>query len=138
MDFDCTQCVVLLDCIWPGKKKHEAEYTMEPTHDVPFGWTDQGTDVTYIPQSMRYLGPVGGGIVGPSSSLTRACANPDIVELWSFYLTDKILEYIADETNQYGNGTWVGKISCKEWRQSAAGDGNDGDVTASTCSRKNH
>jgi hypothetical protein len=56
--------------------------------------------------------------------------------LWSFYLADKILEYIADETNRYGNGTWVCKISRKEWRQLAAGDGNDGDVTASTRSRK--
>jgi hypothetical protein len=69
-DFDCTQCVIQLDSVWSGKKKHEAEYTMELTHAVPFGWTDQGTDVTYIPKSMRYLGPAGGGIVGPSSSLT--------------------------------------------------------------------
>ncbi len=75
MDFDCTQCVVLLDSIWSGKKKREAECTMVPTYAVPFGWIDQGTDLTYIPESMQYLGPAGGGIVGPSSSLTRACAN---------------------------------------------------------------
>jgi hypothetical protein len=90
---------------------------MELTRAVPFGWTDQGTDVTYIPESMRYLCPAGGGIVGLSSSPTCACANQVVIELWSFYLTDKILKYIANETNRYGNWTWVCKISCKEWRQ---------------------
>ncbi len=88
-----------------------------------------GTDVTNIPESMQYLGPAGGGIVSLSSSLTRACVNWDIIELWSFYITDKILEYIANETNWYGNGTWVCKVSCQEWMQLAAGDKNDGDAT---------
>jgi hypothetical protein len=75
VDFDRTQCVVELNSVWSGKKKRGAEYTMEPTRTVPFSWTDQGTDITHIPQSMRYLGPNGSGVVSPSTSLTRACSN---------------------------------------------------------------
>ena len=125
--FDLTKVVILMDNVWTGKKKRESEIASEPFRPVPFGWDDGGTAENVIPTRMQYFGAAGGGIAGPSSSLAMACANRNLVELWSFYLTDDILQYIADHTNLYGDGTWVRKVTRQEWRDLVGG--GEGDTT---------
>ena len=45
-DFDRTKCIMLMDDVWSGKKKQDAEVNQEPTRAVPFGWVDK--DKTYL------------------------------------------------------------------------------------------
>lgn len=115
--FDRWRVVDLLDDVWTGKHKREAEYKQEPTRAVPFGYIDSCEETYTPPRSMSYTGPAGGGEVGPTSAVTRACANRDLYELWNFFITDDMLEDIARETNRYGNGEWVRKVSDREWRE---------------------
>jgi len=121
--FDKPQCVVLMDDVWGGKQKREAEYTQEPTRAVPLGYVDSGMDTYEPPRSMSYHGPSGGGQVGPTSALTQACATRDLADLFSFYFTNDMLDTIATETNRYGNGDWVRPVSTQEWRELHENDG---------------
>ncbi|KAL7547323.1 hypothetical protein ACHAWF_015821 [Thalassiosira exigua] len=108
--------VELLSDIWSGKRKRVAETRVEPTRAVPFGWTDSGTEEWTPPPSMQYTGPSGGGIAGPTSSVTNVCRNRVLSDLFMFFFTVEILQYIADETNRYGNEQWVRQASKEEWR----------------------
>lgn len=79
--FNRKKVVDLLDDAWTGKHKREAEHKQEPTCAAPFGYVDSSEEIHVLPRNMSCTGPTGGGEVGPTSAITRACANCDLYEL---------------------------------------------------------
>jgi len=119
--FDRCQCVMKMEDVWKGKAAQQARYEAEPTRAVPLGWVDKGEDTYQVPRERSYTGPAGGGEVGPSYPVRRACAHRDLGDLFLFYFPITILQWIAKETNRYGNEDWVRPGTEEEWRQQSTG-----------------
>ena len=111
MTFDLKKNVILMDDVWKGKQASDAEHASELTRAVPLGWSTASLE-----PSRRYTGPSGGGHVGPTSPVKRACAERSLIKLFLLFFTDTILNMIARETNRYGNEDWVRPVNEEEYR----------------------
>ncbi len=112
---DKPKSVILMDEVWMGKKKRKAEVDAEPTREVPFGWND-ATDLIYItPRDRNYKSSSGGGVRGPTNEITSVCKDRNLANLFLFFFTDKMLESMATEMNEYGNKEWVRPVSKDEY-----------------------
>ena len=72
---------------------------------LPAGWED-GPKKKWEPnRNQSYTGPAGGAPYGPTTQVQHHCSS--LASLFLFFFPMMLLEIIAWETNQYGNGQWV-------------------------------
>ena len=113
---DKVESVELIDNVWRGKQASRAMAGEESRRVLPIGWADSPTTEYPIPRNLAYTGANGGGVCGPSSTVTEACNNRNLADLFLYFFTDEMLKMVADEMNRYGNGTFVRVVTKEEWR----------------------
>jgi hypothetical protein len=113
---DKVASVELIDNVWRGKQASRAMAGEESKRVLPMGWADSPTNEYPLPPNLEYTGANGGGVCGPSNSVTGACNNRNLADLFLFFFTDEMLQMVADEVNRYGNGTFVRVVTKEEWR----------------------